>query len=62
MVLSVGLYGCESLALNSAQQHRLDVWFTRCLHRMLGLKRREHISDEELYRRVWERVQALLLL
>ena len=51
LVLSVGLYGRESLALNSAQQHRLDVWFKGCLRRMLGLRRREHVSDEELYRR-----------
>ena len=51
LVLSVGLYGGESLALNCAQQHRLDVWFEGCLRRMLGLRRRDHISDEGLYRR-----------
>ncbi|GAB4821581.1 hypothetical protein N2152v2_008627 [Parachlorella kessleri] len=51
LVLSVVLYGCESLALTCAQQHRLDVFVKGCMRRMLGLRWRDHISDEELYRR-----------
>ncbi|GAB4822488.1 hypothetical protein N2152v2_009534 [Parachlorella kessleri] len=51
LVLSVVLYGCESLALTCAQQHRLDVFVTGCMRWMLGLRWRDHISDEELYRR-----------
>ncbi|GAB4823899.1 hypothetical protein N2152v2_010945 [Parachlorella kessleri] len=51
LVLSGVLYGCESLALTCAQQHRLDVFVKSCIRRMLGLGWMDHIGYEELYRR-----------
>ncbi|GAB4818342.1 hypothetical protein N2152v2_005388 [Parachlorella kessleri] len=50
LVMSVVLYGCESRALTCAQQHRLDVFVKGCMRRRLGLRWRDHTSDEELFR------------
>ena len=51
MVLSVLLYGCETWALTAAQLQRLEVWHRGCLRQILGVRRRDRVSDEDLYRR-----------
>ena len=49
MVLSVLLYGCESWALTAAQLRRLEVFHKGCLRQILGVRRRDGLSDAELY-------------
>ena len=38
VVVSIGLYGCESLALTCARRHRLDVIIKGCMRRVQGLR------------------------
>jgi hypothetical protein len=54
MVLSVLLYGCESWALTEQQLERLEVFHRGCLRQILGIRRRDHVSDAEVYRRCHE--------
>ena len=43
------LYGAESWALSAHQTHRLNVFNTTCLRRMLHVKRSDHKPNAELY-------------
>ena len=54
MVLSVLLYGCESWALTEQQLERLEVFHRGCLRQILGVRRQDHVSDAEVYRRCHE--------
>ena len=56
MVLSILLYGCESWALTAVQLERLEVFHRSCLRQILGLRRRDHVSNDELYRRCGKKV------
>ena len=50
VVLSVLLYGAaESWALTESQLHRVCVFHTTCLRRILGVSRTDHVSNEELF-------------
>jgi hypothetical protein len=49
MVLSVLLYGCESWALTAAQLLRLEVFHRGCLRQILGVRRLDGLSNDELY-------------
>jgi hypothetical protein len=51
LVLSVLLYGAESWPITPPQLQRLEVFHRRCLRSILGVRRRDGISIEELLRR-----------
>ena len=51
LVLSVLLYGAESWPITPSQLQRLEVFHRRCLRSILGVRRRDGISIEELLRR-----------
>jgi hypothetical protein len=51
LVLSVLLYGAESWPITPSQLQWLEVFHRRCLRSILGLRRRDGISIEELLRR-----------
>lgn len=48
LVLSVMLYGCESWALTDAQLERLEVVYRGWLRQILGVRRRDGVSNEAL--------------
>jgi hypothetical protein len=51
-VLSVLLYGAaESWALTDSQLHRLCVFHTTCLRRIMGVSRLDRVTNEELFAR-----------
>ena len=51
-VLSVLLYGAaESWALTESQLHRLCVFNTTCLRRIMGVSRLDRVTNEELFAR-----------
>lgn len=52
LVLTILLYGAESWALTRAQTQRLETFHMRCLRRILNVKWWQHISNEEVLRRV----------
>jgi hypothetical protein len=49
IVIPTLLYGAESWALSAPQTHRLNVFNTTCLRRMLHVKRSDHKPNAELY-------------
>ncbi len=51
LVLSVLFYGAESWPITPSQLQRLAVIHRRCLRSILGVRRRDGISIEELLRR-----------
>jgi hypothetical protein len=51
MVISVLLYGSEAWALTARQLERLEVFHRACLRRILGVRRRDHISNARLHDR-----------
>ena len=50
-VLGVLLYGAESWTVSQSVCHKIDVFQTRCLRRILKIFWPRTISNEELYRR-----------
>ena len=55
-VLSILLYQCECWALRADQEHKLTVFFNRCVRAMTGVSRKmqhvQHISSAELVDRI----------
>ena len=52
MVVSVLLYGCEAWTLNADLQRRIQALEMRCLRRLLGISYRDHITNEEVRKRI----------
>ena len=50
-VLSTLLYGSESWALYTRQEHRLNTFHLRCLRRILGISWQDHIPNTEVLAR-----------
>ena len=50
--LSVLLYGCETWIVNQEIQKTLDAFATNCYRIMLKIKRIDHITNDQIYRRV----------
>ncbi|KAK3744540.1 hypothetical protein RRG08_056677 [Elysia crispata] len=52
LVISVMLYACEPWTLNTDQQRRIQVVEMRRLRRLLGLPYKDHVTKNEVRRRV----------
>jgi len=73
LVLSVLLYGCETWKLTKGEEHRLDVFQTKCLRRIFKIRWQQHITNvtvreiagmekisDEIRRRRWNWIGHLL--
>ncbi|KAK3895277.1 hypothetical protein Pcinc_000994 [Petrolisthes cinctipes] len=52
IVLSVFLYACETWTLTAELQRRIQALEMRCFRRILGISYRDHITNEEVRRRI----------
>ena len=52
LALSVFLYACETWTLTAELQRRIAAMETRCYRRILGISYMEHITNEEVKRRI----------
>ena len=50
LVIPVLLYGCETWTLNTDLKRRIDVFGTRCLHRIMGYRWNDFVSNQQLFR------------
>jgi hypothetical protein len=60
IILSVGLYGCETWSLTLREEHRLRVFENRVLRRIFGPKRYEVTGDwRKLHNEVFHNLYSL---
>ncbi|GFR73062.1 endonuclease-reverse transcriptase [Elysia marginata] len=52
LAMSNFLYACESWTLNADTERRIRAMETRCYKRLLGISHKEHITNEEVRRRI----------
>ena len=52
IVIPTAIYACETWKRTAMIVHRLDVFHRHCLRAILGISRSDHITDEEVMRRV----------
>ena len=46
LVLSVLLYGCETWKLTKGEEEKLDIFQTKCLRKVFGIRWQQHISNK----------------
>ena len=52
LVMSIFLYACESWTLNADTERRIRAMEMRCYRRLLGISYKDHITNEEVRRRI----------
>ncbi|GFO36335.1 endonuclease-reverse transcriptase [Plakobranchus ocellatus] len=52
LVMSIFLYACESWTLNADTERRIRAMEMRCYGRLLGISYKDHITNEEVSRRI----------
>jgi len=52
LVISIFLYACESWTLDSKTQKRIDAHEMRCYRKILNISYKDHITNEEVRRRI----------
>ena len=61
IVIPTAIYACETWKRTAMIAHRLDVFHRRCLHAILGISWRDHVTNEEVMRRTgMERLQDIV--
>ncbi|GFO03319.1 endonuclease-reverse transcriptase [Plakobranchus ocellatus] len=50
--MSIFLYACESWTLNADIERRIRAMEMRCYRRLLGISYKDHITNEEVSRRI----------
>ena len=60
-MIPTAIYACETWKRTAMIAHRLDVFHRCCLHAILGISWRDHVTNEEVMRRAgMERLQDIV--
>ena len=57
LIISIMLYACEAWTLNADLQRRIQAVEMRCLRRLLGISYKDHVTNNEVRRRVTQQVR-----
>ena len=57
LVLSIFLYACESWTLTAELQRKIQAVEMRCFRRLLGISYKDHITNEEVRRKITQNVK-----
>ena len=57
LVLSIFLYACESWTLTAELQRKIQAVEMRCFRRLLGISYKEHVTNEEVRRKISQNVK-----
>ena len=62
LVISIFLYACESLTLTAELDKRTQAFELRCYRRLLNILLKDHVTNEEIRRKIQAEYDELLTL